>query len=148
MEKKRSAREAQEIHHRARDALGDGLRIGHSHQLVNLRQVRDLGLELRSMNRRIDHVAGEGKMLTRTAHEGIAVNAQLARTSRLPLRLGLQDDADDALARRRVGGGEGIGVDHHDAAGIAFRAARGKGDLRTGASHLGGQIAATVDPDR
>src|SRR5207245_10067578 len=68
--------------------------------------------------------------------------------ARLRLRLGLQDDANNTLAGRGVGSGERIGIDDDDAADVALRAGGGKGHLRTAASQLGAQIAATIDTDR
>ena len=59
-------------------ALRDRLRVGHRHQLVDLREVADFCFELRGVDGGARRGRGEGERLSGLREERIAVDAQLA----------------------------------------------------------------------
>src|SRR3954451_12133819 len=127
VQEERPAREAEDVQHRARDALGDFLRLDHRHQLVNLREVADFRFELRGMDRGVGEIAGEFEIARGTGEERVAIEHQLALAAR---RVIAEDEADEALARGIVEERELIGVEDHDAREVAFGVA-GEGLPRT-----------------
>ena len=120
MQKKCSARQAEELEDGPGDPFGDGVRIGNRHQLVNLRQIRDLGFETGGMDDGARQVRRDGQRIARIGKEGGPRNANVARPPLAIHRAVVQHDADETLARRSVQPVAVIDVDDDHPASLAL----------------------------
>ena len=146
MQKQRAARQAEEIEDRARDALGNGARIRNRHQLMNLRQIRDLGLETRGMDDGPGKIDRDGQRLDRIRDECRARNANVTGATLAGDRAVVQHNANDTLARRIVEHVRRIDVDDHDAASVT-RAGLDKNVVRRVLAQQRDELRSAVNAD-
>ena len=59
VQEQRAARQAEEVEDAAGDALGDRLRVGERHQVMDLFQEADFRFQLGGVNGGVDEIAGE-----------------------------------------------------------------------------------------
>ncbi len=144
VQKERPAREAQEVQHRANDALGNLGSVAHGHQLMDLGEVADLDLELGGVDCSLGEVRCETQVGARAGNEGTTCHVQLTLTPRARGIAVAENDARDALTRRGFVIMIVISVDHDDSRHVARLAVLRELQVRTGTLERGQKVTATA----